>query len=382
MTLLPHADEANRAFAHLLKTELFSPAATFSSTHPLASPSTSARPVPFHSASAPTLPVRSPSHPSVPVPHNHYPVGNGLGVAALPPIPSHVPATPASEGRTGAFDVPRSGGGGRAGGARHTLSPGGTTPTTPSRKRMFHFGSAASGRGGTASPGRKLIPSSPGNFSSQTLLAGGYGTGPGAGGQGLDDMLHESYSLSPAGRESQRMMITPRKGVRWLSKTPFKVLDAPELAVRDCVENGVRRAGCTDEDSREQDDFYLNLVSWSSTNVLGVGLASCVYLWSAHTSKVTKLCDLGATVNGVEGGLQGDVATGLEWTNRVSVSVLLCSGIPFTGHAGQHHRHWHGQGPGADMGRGKMQKDPHHDRPHGSGRLPRVERAHPVDGLA
>ena len=35
-----------------------------------------------------------------------------------------------------------------------------------------------------------------------------------------------------------------------------------------------------------QDDFYLNLVDWSSTNVLSVGLGSCVYLWSAHTSQV------------------------------------------------------------------------------------------------
>jgi WD40 repeat protein len=35
-----------------------------------------------------------------------------------------------------------------------------------------------------------------------------------------------------------------------------------------------------------QDDFYLNLVDWSSLNVLAVGLGSCVYLWSACTSKV------------------------------------------------------------------------------------------------
>ena len=35
-----------------------------------------------------------------------------------------------------------------------------------------------------------------------------------------------------------------------------------------------------------QDDFYLNLVDWSSQNVLAVGLGSCVYLWSACTSKV------------------------------------------------------------------------------------------------
>ena len=34
------------------------------------------------------------------------------------------------------------------------------------------------------------------------------------------------------------------------------------------------------------DDFYLNLVDWSSQNVLAVGLGPCVYLWSACTSKV------------------------------------------------------------------------------------------------
>lgn len=42
-----------------------------------------------------------------------------------------------------------------------------------------------------------------------------------------------------------------------------------------------------------QDDFYLNLVDWSSNNVLAVGLGNCVYLWNACSSKVTKLCDLG-----------------------------------------------------------------------------------------
>ncbi len=35
-----------------------------------------------------------------------------------------------------------------------------------------------------------------------------------------------------------------------------------------------------------QDDFYLNLVDWSAQNVLAVGLGTCVYLWSACTSKV------------------------------------------------------------------------------------------------
>ena len=50
-----------------------------------------------------------------------------------------------------------------------------------------------------------------------------------------------------------------------------QVLDAPSLA----------------------DDYYLNLVDWSAQNVLAVGLGTCVYLWSACTSKVTRLVDFG-----------------------------------------------------------------------------------------
>lgn len=65
-----------------------------------------------------------------------------------------------------------------------------------------------------------------------------------------------------------------------------------------------------------QDDYYLNLVDWSSTNVLGVGLGSCVYLWSAHTSKVTKLCDL--TENN-----PADSITSISWVQKVRVSDAL-----------------------------------------------------------
>ncbi|XP_038679200.1 protein FIZZY-RELATED 2-like [Tripterygium wilfordii] len=63
----------------------------------------------------------------------------------------------------------------------------------------------------------------------------------------------------------------PVKAPRKVPRSPYKVLDAPAL----------------------QDDFYLNLVDWSSHNVLAVGLGNCVYLWNACSSKVTKLCDLG-----------------------------------------------------------------------------------------
>ncbi|EGR34735.1 hypothetical protein IMG5_003070 [Ichthyophthirius multifiliis] len=61
------------------------------------------------------------------------------------------------------------------------------------------------------------------------------------------------------------------RNIRKIPKTPFKVLDAPAL----------------------QDDFYLNLIDWSNQNVLAVGLTQCVYLWSASSSKVNKLCDFG-----------------------------------------------------------------------------------------
>ncbi|KAF0696120.1 Aste57867_13096 [Aphanomyces stellatus] len=71
---------------------------------------------------------------------------------------------------------------------------------------------------------------------------------------------------------------------RKVSKSPFKILDAPKL----------------------QDDFYLNLVDWSSRNVLAVGLGTAVYLWSACTSNVTKLCELGPA----------DAVASVAWTLR------------------------------------------------------------------
>lgn len=41
------------------------------------------------------------------------------------------------------------------------------------------------------------------------------------------------------------------------------------------------------------DDFYLNLVDWSSANYLAVALGQSVYIWNACTSVVSKLCDVG-----------------------------------------------------------------------------------------
>ncbi|CAO2817099.1 unnamed protein product [Amaranthus hypochondriacus] len=108
-----------------------------------------------------------------------------------------------------------------------------------------------------------------------------------------------SSAFSPSGlsRDSgvSSDVSTPPKPPRKVPKTPHKVLDAPSL----------------------QDDFYLNLVDWSSQNLLAVGLGTCVYLWNASNSKVTKLCDLGPD----------DGVCAVQWTREGSyVSVGTSNG--------------------------------------------------------
>ena len=85
--------------------------------------------------------------------------------------------------------------------------------------------------------------------------------------------------------DSQHLLLSPRKVPRAVSKVPFKVLDAPDLA----------------------DDFYLNLVDWGSSNILGVGLGQCVYMWNSASGRVTKLCDLA-----------DDTITSVSWIQRGS----------------------------------------------------------------
>ncbi|KAL3103756.1 hypothetical protein niasHS_001358 [Heterodera schachtii] len=94
------------------------------------------------------------------------------------------------------------------------------------------------------------------------------------------------FSTSPLSADSQRLLKSPRKPQRKVPKNPYKVLDAPEL----------------------QDDFYLNLVDWSSQNMLSVGLNTCVYLWSACNSQVVKLCDLSSENN--------ESVTSVHWSER------------------------------------------------------------------
>lgn len=77
----------------------------------------------------------------------------------------------------------------------------------------------------------------------------------------LDSLLMRDLNVSPTHTQESSNKI-PRK----IAKSPYKVLEAPGIL----------------------EDYYLNLMDWSSTNLIGIGLQNIVYFWSATNSKVTK----------------------------------------------------------------------------------------------
>lgn len=80
---------------------------------------------------------------------------------------------------------------------------------------------------------------------------------------------------------------------RKIPKAPFKVLDAPDL----------------------QDDFYLNVVDWSKSNTLAVGLGNSVFTWSFQNNKVEKVMNF----------QHGNLVSGICWDqgeNRVALGAV------------------------------------------------------------
>lgn len=144
-----------------------------------------------------------------------------------------------------------------------SLPPASITPSTPS-KNLFSY--APRNSSGSLTPSR--TPRSQ--------------HGPNL------NVRSELYSSSPIRLESQHILQGLRRQPRYVNKVPFKVLDAPDLA----------------------DDFYLNLVDWGSSNILGVGLGSAVYMWDSQSGRVTKLCQL-----------TDDTVTSVSWVQRVSSFV-------------------------------------------------------------
>ena len=89
---------------------------------------------------------------------------------------------------------------------------------------------------------------------------------------------------------------------RVVPRLPFKVLDAPALA----------------------DDFYLNLLDWSASNVLAVGLSGDLYLWNGLSATVDKLHSYGS---GAAGEPPAPAITAIRWAPRGGhLAVGLSSG--------------------------------------------------------
>ncbi|KAI6098713.1 WD40-repeat-containing domain protein [Pisolithus sp. B1] len=116
-------------------------------------------------------------------------------------------------------------------------------------------------------------------------------SGPPAPTRRLDTPTDEAYSMSPVRASSRQLVESPRRQPRAVCKTPYRVLDAPDLA----------------------DDFYLNLVDWSTTNILGVGLGARVYLWTAFNAAVAKLCDLSNV---------GDTVSSVAWVQKGTILAV------------------------------------------------------------
>jgi cell division cycle protein 20 (cofactor of APC complex) len=74
-----------------------------------------------------------------------------------------------------------------------------------------------------------------------------------------------SASAGAAQKKSSTKLVN-----RVIPSAPARVLDAPDL----------------------MDDYYLNLLSWSDTNILAVALSQTVYLWNATTGGILELCSI------------------------------------------------------------------------------------------
>ena len=87
---------------------------------------------------------------------------------------------------------------------------------------------------------------------------------------------------SPSGGGSSSPMKSRHRNARLIPKSPDKILDAPDIV----------------------DDYYLNLLDWSPSNVLAVALGQSVFLWNATTGATHKLVE---TVG------NGNIITSLRW---------------------------------------------------------------------
>lgn len=98
------------------------------------------------------------------------------------------------------------------------------------------------------------------------------------------DKVAEIGTLYSQNRQSAKIN---KKAFRHVAQQPERILDAPELL----------------------DDYYLNLLAWSSQNILAVALGPAIYLWNAADGSIDMLCDLAE-----EDGAEEDYVCSVDWT--------------------------------------------------------------------
>eukprot|EP00548_Thalassiothrix_antarctica_P014809 CAMPEP_0194174628 /NCGR_PEP_ID=MMETSP0154-20130528/8785_1 /TAXON_ID=1049557 /ORGANISM="Thalassiothrix antarctica, Strain L6-D1" /LENGTH=449 /DNA_ID=CAMNT_0038888121 /DNA_START=63 /DNA_END=1409 /DNA_ORIENTATION=- len=97
--------------------------------------------------------------------------------------------------------------------------------------------------------------------------------------------LNVLYSTSSGAADRKKMKHTKLSN-RHIPSAPSRILDAPDML----------------------DDYYLNLLSWSDTNILAVALDKTVYLWNAGSGEITELCT-------VEGEAEAHISS-LSWVQE------------------------------------------------------------------
>ena len=89
---------------------------------------------------------------------------------------------------------------------------------------------------------------------------------------------------------------------RKIPKTPFRVLDAPNLI----------------------DDYYLNLLDWGKENIIAVALSDEIYLWNDTKAKASLLMTY-TNNNSISEDISNNVITSLSWMEN---GIILGIGLP------------------------------------------------------
>ncbi|XP_063622293.1 cell division cycle protein 20 homolog [Cydia splendana] len=152
--------------------------------------------------------------------------------------------------------------------------------------------------------GRALTDMEPGRLLQYTCKAP-------AAPEGYQNRLRVVYSQA-------KVPSSVKNTTRYIPQAPDRILDAPEIL----------------------DDYYLNLVDWSASNILAVALGNSVYLWNAGTGQIEQLMALEASetvcsVQWVQGG-GSHLAVG---TSAATVELWDCEKIKrlriMDGHTGR-----------------------------------------------